>query len=416
MLQFWQVYAGVGLARIFELEDKVKRLIFLMSLFYLIQVYGGNPGLFEVPLQLYLKETLGFSAEALAWFGLILSIPWTIKPLWGIISDSFPLCGYQMRSYFFICYLLAFALFIWLGFWDSYTWLVLAVAMGLVSAFIAFSDVLTDKLMVVEGKPRGKTGVLQAAQWSALGFGGFFTMYLGGWIAENADLALAFLLTAAAPLVGLLAAIFLVKEKRIAENSVSFKNSWLALLGAFRSRQFLMVALFIAALRLHIYPPVLFYQRNVLAFSKQFVGTLNGIEFLATGIGAIVFGFLIGNISRKLLLNMAVGLNVLSTLGLIFMHDETSAVLVYAFVGFTSIMASLGVLELAARSCPAGAEGTSYALLVSVYNLCTRPGFIIGSILWDRGWSFAVLVLMGTALTAVCWILIPLLKLEQAKE
>jgi len=391
----------------------MRRMIFLMALFYLIQVYGGNPGLFDVPLQLYLKETLGLSAGSLAWFGTILIIPWTIKPLWGIISDSFPLCGYQMRSYFIICYLLALALLVWLGFLDSYTWLILAVVMGLVSAFIAFSDVLTDKLMVIEGKPRGKTGVLQAAQWTALGFGGFFMMYLGGWIAENADLTLAFLLTTTAPLVGLLAAIFLVKEKRITKNSVSFKDSARALLGAFHSRQFLMVALFIAALRLHIYPPVIFYQRDVLGFSKQFVGTLNGIDFLATGIGAIVFGLLIGKISRKLLLNLAVGLNVLSTMGLIFMYDEFSAVLVYAFVGFTSIIATLGVLELAARSCPVGAEGTSYALLVSVYNLCTRPGLIVGGMLWDSGWSFATLVLIGSALTAVCWLLIPLLQLER---
>lgn len=34
-------------------------------------------------------------------------IPWVIKPLYGFISDSFPLFGYRRRSYLVLCGLLS---------------------------------------------------------------------------------------------------------------------------------------------------------------------------------------------------------------------------------------------------------------------------------------------------------------------
>ncbi|MEE9281263.1 MAG: MFS transporter [Myxococcota bacterium] len=391
----------------------MKRFIFLMSLFYLIQLYGGNPGLFDIPLQLYLKETLGFSAEQLAWFFTVTVFPWTIKPLWGIISDSYPVFGSTVRSYFILCYALSFGLFVGLGSLGSLNGMILLGAVGLASTAIAFSDVLTDKLMVVEGREEGTTGVLQAAQWSAFSFGGAAMMYLGGWIAERGSLSTAFLLTALVPLLGLVATLALIRERPKAPGETSLKRSAGALWGAMRSRQFLTCAAFIAALRLHVYPPLIFYQRDVLQFDPVFIGTWSAVVFLANGVGAIVFGLYARHIPRTRLLNLTVGFNVVATLGFIFMTDEKSAIAVAIAVGLTDMIGTLGILEVAARSCPPGIEGTAYALMMSVYNLFTRPGAIIGAMLWDAGWSFPTLVLIGTGLTAVCWFLIPFLRLEE---
>ncbi|PIR70148.1 MAG: hypothetical protein COU46_03280 [Candidatus Niyogibacteria bacterium CG10_big_fil_rev_8_21_14_0_10_42_19] len=98
------------------------------------------------------------------------------------------------------------------------------------------------------------------------------------------------------------------------------------------------------------------------------------------------------------------------------MKSELSAILIYIFVGFTGMIAMLGILEIAARTCPVGIEATAYALLMSVFNLFTRPGLIVGGILWERGWSFSSLVLMGSALTAACWLLVPLLNLTRDRR
>jgi len=77
------------------------------------------------------------------------------------------------------------------------------------------------------------------------------------------------------------------------------------------------------------------------------------------------------------------------------------------------MIATLGILELAARLCPAGAEGTAYALLVSIYNLAGKPAAIIGARMYDNGVPFAALVIIGSIFTLLCWFLIPLLKLEK---
>jgi len=394
----------------------MRRMIFLMALFYLIQLFGANPGIFSLPLELYLKETIGLTASQLAWFGSVWIIPWTIKPLWGIISDSFPLFGYSTRSYFFICYALSSAVLFWMGASGAPSQNVILFGVLAVSFFISFSDVLTDKLMITEGKSEGNTGILQAAQWSAMSFGGAAMSYLAGWMAKHSTVGASFYLTAFAPLCGLVATALLISEKKVLKNKNSFSKCLRGLKQALTSKEFLVTAVFIAALRLHVYPPVIYYQRDVLHFDKQFLGMLYAVSFIAEGVGALLFGFFIRKISRKFLLNSIIGLNVISTISLIFMKSELSAILIYIFVGFTGMIAMLGILEIAARTCPVGIEATAYALLMSVFNLFTRPGLIVGGILWERGWSFSSLVLMGSALTAACWLLVPLLNLTRDRR
>jgi len=75
----------------------MQRLIALMAIFYLIQVYSSNPGLASLPLMLYLKETLHLEANGLAIFQAVAFLPWVIKPVYGLIIDRFPLFGY-LRS------------------------------------------------------------------------------------------------------------------------------------------------------------------------------------------------------------------------------------------------------------------------------------------------------------------------------
>ena len=90
------------------------------------------------------------------------TIPWIIKPVYGLLSDFVPLFGRRRKSYFLLTSGLAsltgFALA--LSAEPSYWRLALLyTAMGL---GLAFTDVLTDAVMVEAGKPRGLTGAFQA--------------------------------------------------------------------------------------------------------------------------------------------------------------------------------------------------------------------------------------------------------------
>lgn len=395
----------------------MRRVIYMMVVFYLIQTYGSLPGLFGLPLTIYLKDSLQLSPAQLASFSSLIFLPWMVRPFYGMIADAFSIFGYQFKSYFFICYTLAFAVLLGLSRIQSYTINVLAIAIVLINLSIAFSDVLTDKIMVVQGRILNDTARLQAAQWTALGFGKALLYYLSGWLAKNASLSTAFLISTIVPLVGLVSTFVLLGNEKKQQNTVAIKISMKSLWSAVKSRQFLALIGFIAFLEFTLVPPlvnyIIYYYKDTLKFDAQSIGLLGTFEALANGLGAIAFGMFAFKISRRLLLNMAIGLTALSNLGLLFIHDMQSAILVSIFFGFFAMIAMLGVLEIAARSCPVGAEGSAYALLMSVYIFAKQPGPIFGGYLYDLGVTPAILVIISAAFTMLCWFLIPLLKLEQ---
>lgn len=395
----------------------MQRLLCIMVLFYLIQTYGCNPGLFDLPLTLYLKESLKLSPAELASFSSLIFTPWLIRPLYGIIGDAFWLFGYQFKGYFFICYALALAVLLGLSGIQSYTVSLLAIAMILVNLSLAFSDVLTDKLMVVQGRIFNNTALLQAAQWTALGFGGAILYYIGGWLAQNSNLSTALLLTAIVPLIALVATFLLFADEKKQQKTLAIASSLSAFWSALKSRRFLAVLGFIACLQFNLIPSLvyylIYYYKDILKFDAQSIGVLGAFEAFGNGLGAIVFGIFAFRIARQMLLNLAIGLTAVSTLSLLLIQTMQSAILVSLSFGFFAMIAMLGVLEIAARACPVGAEGTTYALLMSVYNLAKQPGPILGGYLYGWGVQPSTLVIISAVFTMLCWFLIPLLRLEQ---
>ncbi|MBR8836560.1 MAG: MFS transporter [Stigonema ocellatum SAG 48.90 = DSM 106950] len=395
----------------------MQQLICIMMLFYLIQSYGCNPGLFGLTVTIYLKKSLGLSPAQLASFTSFIFIPWLVRPLYGIIADAFSIFGYQFKSYFFICYSLALVVLLELSGLKVNTISQLATGLILVNLFIAFSDVLTDKIMVVQGRILNNTARLQAAQWTALSFGQALLSYISGWLAQNYNVSGAFLLTAIVPFVGLVGTFLLLGNEKKHRNTVSVKTSVKSSLSAVKSQQFLAVMGFIACLEFTLVPSLVnylvYYYQDALKFNAQFIGLLGTFEALANGLGAIAFGIFAFRVSRRLLLNLAIGFTTVSTIGLVFIYNAQTAILVSLFFGFFSMVAMLGVLEIAARSCPVGAEGSTYAILMSVYQLVRQPGPILGGYLYGWGVPVYILVIISAAFTMFCWLLIPLFKLEQ---
>jgi len=185
-----------------------------MATFYLIQAFASNPGLAALPLSLYLKETLRLTATEVANFQIVVFLPWIIKPFWGGIFDSFTLFNYQFKSYFILFYAMTVGLFIWLSGLETYDVSILTWAALLISTCIACADVLTDRLMILQGQKSHQTAILQSAQWAALGLGSAAIVYLGGHLAALHNLSLTFLLSAIMPLVGCLSVLLSCRKKR----------------------------------------------------------------------------------------------------------------------------------------------------------------------------------------------------------
>ena len=69
------------------------------GLVYVVEGIGQTGGLIAQPLNYYLKQTFGWTAVQVTAYLTILNLPWIIKPVYGIISDFFPLFGRRRFSY-----------------------------------------------------------------------------------------------------------------------------------------------------------------------------------------------------------------------------------------------------------------------------------------------------------------------------
>jgi predicted MFS family arabinose efflux permease len=110
---------------------------------------------------------------------------------------------------------------------------------------------------------------------------------------------------------------------------------------------------------------------------------------------------------RKLLM-VAVALGVLATLSFIGLVGATSAVVIYFLFGLLSQITHLAILDLAAQACPARAEGTVFALLMSCLNVGRTGSTFLGGWFYNHV-GLTPLILVSAGFTALCWLIVPLL-------
>jgi predicted MFS family arabinose efflux permease len=103
---------------------------------------------------------------------------------------------------------------------------------------------------------------------------------------------------------------------------------------------------------------------------------------------------------------------VVGTLAYLGYRDPLSAVMISLVFGGIGMFIQLTFLDLAARACPKQAEATFFAFLMSVYNGATEISHITGGWLYDQV-GFTRLIFISAGFTALCWLLVPLLKLEE---
>lgn len=72
--------------------------------FGVIIVYGMSQGLggalARVGTEYYMKDVQKVQPSEAQVYSGITSIPWIIKPIWGLLTDVLPILGYQRRPYF----------------------------------------------------------------------------------------------------------------------------------------------------------------------------------------------------------------------------------------------------------------------------------------------------------------------------
>ena len=400
--------AGDGRAGPFSSRE-ARRLSLLFAIVYFAQ---GMVYLPDQVVSIVFKER-GLTAGQLATFSWIITTPWFIKPAYGLLSDFVPLAGTRRRSYFLIMSALAACSAVAVSLMPGAPYWALATMITLLWLGVGFTDVLTDALMVENGKPLGLTGTFQSVQWAALSAASILVGVAGGYLAEHRAFGAAFGLVACFPLISLLMAWLVVQEPPARPNLEGLGETWSAVRQATGRRDLWLVAAFIFfwAFSPSFGPAFFYYQTDTLHFSQTWIGALGSIGAAASIAGAWAYAKLARRFPLKRLIVWSIGAGTVGSVAYLAYRDAVSATVITVLFGAVGMTTQLAFLDLAAKACPARAEATFFALLMSIYNLGTRSSEWTGANLYD--WlGYTPLVVISTVFTAAAWLLVPLVPID----
>ncbi len=389
---------------------EAQRLALLFGVVYFAQ------GMWYLPNQaitIVFKDR-GLGAAHVATFFAITTVPWLIKPVYGLVSDFVPLFGRRRKSYFLLTAALAAISGTALAVAPDHGWTRLAVLFTLMGLGLAFTDVLTDALMVESGRPLGLTGAFQSVQWAAIYTATILVGVVGGHFAEARNLHAAFALAAGFPVVSLVMALVFVQEPPARAEGEAFRETWAAIRVALGDRTVWAVAGFILfwTFSPSFGPALVFYQTDRLGFSQHYIGLLSSLSAVSAVAGAVVYAPLSRRVPLRRLVNLSIGIGVVGTLAYLLYRDATSALIIDVVFGAISMITQLAFLDLAAKACPRRVEATFFALLMSVYNGGTQGSQVVGGWLYD--WlGLSPLIMVSAVATALVWFLVPLVQIDR---
>lgn len=352
-------------------------MLSLFGLAYFAQSFAQMGGLIAQPLNFYLKEALGLSPSDVSEYLAVASLPWVIKPVYGLVSDYIPLLGYRRKSWLMLLNLIAAFGFLRLAGLDDPATLVSALTL---TAFgTAASDVIIDALMVEKGAQTGLTARFQGTQWFWFKLASVVTALAGGLLAASFEpataLHIAATVTMLAPLAVLVASYFLVREPRSRVDHGQMKATTRGLWEAIRSPRIRMAALFLMlwCFSPGFGAPLYFHMVDTLHFDQQIIGRLGAFAALGGVLGAWIFGHLLAKRSVAVQANVAITAAITAVLAYQLLatpsaHAQTLAAPLNVAIGMLNQIGALMVFSVAARACPPRAEGFTFAAMMSIYN------------------------------------------------
>ncbi|MGH8557887.1 MAG: MFS transporter [Methylococcales bacterium] len=399
-------------------RHEVLGLSFLFGTLYFVQgIVEPTEGLIAQPVRSLVKSW-GYGTQDIAAFTAILSLPWALKPIYGLISDFLPLRGSHRRSWLILTTAVTVIglLVVWLAPPPEGAGTLLLCALMVPTVAVAFSDVVVDALMVEEGQPRALTGRLQSVQWAALYAAAILTGWLGGWLSQHAQARMGFAICAGATMVSFIVTLLVVREPAVKRPAASAGRAVKDLRSVAQTPLVLGVIFFLFLWNFNPFTASVRYMHMTVAMgmSEQLYGNTVSLDAIAAVIASVAYGFYCRRLSLHALLHLTVALGVLSTLAWWGMVGERSALIVTFAAGFVYMTATLTQLDLAARACPPHLAGTVFALLMAVSNLGASGAIWLGGIAYEHSAkaigatpAFDALVAVGAAFTAACWFVVP---------
>lgn len=355
-------------------------IILLTSWVYFVQ---GALGISAIAFPLFLRNK-GWSISEIATFSFVIGLPWTLKILYGAVTDGARIGGRRRQPYLVLSSILSIGAWLGLAFFPEQPTLIYLFAV-LANFGFAMTDVVTDAL-VVEHSTETTTQLFQSLSWGFRSLGAILGGFVGGWLAQHTPFAFIFGLTALLPLATLVTAFLIHEIPDSGRRSLDlirpvFTSLKSLVVGNLRWFALLFLVLSFSS---SFSTPYFFFLKETLNFNETFLGILSSLSWMGAIVGCWIYGQLLRKTPIKKTLSWAIGLNTLNVLTTLLILNRWTAVSLFFIGGILGYLTLLPLMATAAvLSRQKGVEGSLFALLMSLNNLGQVLSIFIGGRLFD---------------------------------
>lgn len=362
-----------------------------------------------LPLKFVLKDEVHLTAAALAGFFAIGNFSNYVKPLAGVMTDSIPLCGTRRRHYLLFS-LLATGIF-WILLSQvprTYGWMLPVYAIMYIG--VVFTSSTLGGVMVEAGARFRAAGRLTSQRIATFKIAEILGGPLGGYLATFPFVVPACI--GAALHLGLIPILmrYLPREAPAKLERDVWSEVGRQARTLLHSRTLLGAAamIFLLAAAPGLNTPLLYFQTDVLHFSRERVGQLTLVMASGGIVAAALYYQACRRFSLRTLVAVSIIIHTLGALCYLGYRSWETALVISALSGFANTLAMLPVYDISARATPKGSEAIGYAVMMSMWNLTNALSDVTGAWIFDRlGRDLTPLIFIDAATTLLVILAVP---------
>ena len=365
------------------------------------QLVGISLYFLSTPISVYMIDTLNVSSTQYSAFSTLVSLPWSLKFLFGMLSDGVPIMGYRRKSWLIIGWIINSLTGFALGYMDDPSFASIAIFMFIGTSAYLLSDVCTDTMAVERSKcePPVRRGSFQTSCYTIRSFGCIIGALMGtllyntaswGWGLSMSQL---FLLSALLPVLFFLPSFWPLEEQASKHALPDFSEQISSIWQLLQEKVVWTPITFIFTYNLMQIPNSAWTNFLVvgLDFTDFELGVITIAQAVLFWVGMIVYKKWFFTTSWRWIYIYTGAIGALFSLGQIVLVKQWNTQIgipdLWFALGDSAISTLVAAIQympmciLFSMICPEGNEGLTYALLTTLSNLAGSIASDIGSAL-----------------------------------
>lgn len=203
-------------------QSEEKKIPFQNKLtYYLLSASSGLSEFSSLSLLYFFKDVLQASPSELSIINSITILPLIFKPLFGLISDMYPIFGYRRKIYIIVCGIVESLAWIAMSFIDHST-LSAAICLLISTSCVSFSSSIGDAIAVQlnnesNQKKKKKTGINKVFIYRGVGL--LISSILRALVVQYVSIKIVFLIASILPLLTIISGIIYLENKTVEPSS-----------------------------------------------------------------------------------------------------------------------------------------------------------------------------------------------------